>query len=281
MGADVKTTTVAPLCLERATQMDIVEAVNAAYEASHAKERVRAVVLTNPVNPLGTCYSEDVLRRILEFCDARGMHLVSDEAYATSALRRADECSQPFVSVLALKGDDATKGVTGPSRKVHVIWTMSKDFGCSGLRMGCIISQANLALRLGSGLATYWQTSSLASVVATSLLGSVRLPDLMQKNSKRLGTAYRQMADGLANLGIKFIPANYGLFVFAKVGSHCRTEADEDDMIAQLAERGLIVAPGRKFSCGKNEHGWARITFAVPAERIENALDVLGAYLAA
>ncbi|KAI0190609.1 pyridoxal phosphate-dependent transferase [Astrocystis sublimbata] len=279
MGADVKTTFVTPTCLETATQMDIVEALQAAYEASDAKERIKAVALTNPLNPLGQCYSVEILRKILEFCEARGMHLVSDEVYAISSHRpRGDEYSRPFVSVLALEEGDST-AATWPSPKVHVIWSMSKDFGSSGTRMGCIVSQANQALRFGAGLASYWQTSSLTSVVAASLLRSPQLPSLIQKNSERLGAAYRQMTDGLSKLGIKFISADYGLFVFAKIGAHCQSAADEVEMIAQLVERGLIVAPGRKFSCGESEHGWARITFAVSGDKIENALGALGAYL--
>jgi aspartate/methionine/tyrosine aminotransferase len=132
VNADVTPTIVRIPSLERATQIDIVEALEKAYEASEAsesKKRARAVILTNPVNPLGKCYSVHVLRKIRQFCSARGMHLISDEVYAMSKLQKSDDCTvEPFVSALAVNGD-------ADAARVHVIWSMSKDFACSGIRM--------------------------------------------------------------------------------------------------------------------------------------------------
>jgi gliotoxin/aspirochlorine biosynthesis aminotransferase len=120
--------------LERATQIDIVEALEKAYEASESKARARAVILTNPVNPLGKCYSVHVLRKIRQFCSAHGMHLISDEVYAMSQLQKSEDCAvEPFVSALAVKDDD-------DAARVHVIWSMSKDFACSGIRMVSMFS---------------------------------------------------------------------------------------------------------------------------------------------
>lgn len=157
--------------------------------------------------------------------------------------------------------------------------THPQELCLTHMTQGCIISQTNPALRLGSGLASYWQTSSLASVVATSLLNFHQLPGLLHQNSERLGAAYRQLTDGLARLRIRYIPAAYGLFVLAKVGDHCHTKEAETAMARALALKGLIVAPGQKFSCGDKECGWFRITFSTSAENIDRALRTIEAVL--
>ncbi len=61
------------------------------------------------------------LEVIATWCDARDVHLVSDEIYALSVFAGS------HVSLGSL-------GPLGPKR--HVLWGLSKDFGMSGLRFG-------------------------------------------------------------------------------------------------------------------------------------------------
>lgn len=88
---------------------------------------VKALLITNPHNPLGRCYSENNLLSMVEFCGRQGLHLISDEVYALSIFDRDSK----FVSVLSLELDQAKCATS----QIHVLWTMSKDFGCSGVRM--------------------------------------------------------------------------------------------------------------------------------------------------
>ncbi|KAJ5626872.1 1-aminocyclopropane-1-carboxylate synthase 7 [Penicillium herquei] len=192
---------------------------------------------------------------------------------------------QPPAAKTALTGDivDAlqnTLNVASLAPRVHLVWSMSKDFGCSGIRMGCIISQANMALRIGSGLASYWQTSSLANVVARTLLNSPELPGLMDQNAALLRASYLLLADGLSEMDVEYIPVDYGLFLMARVGKYCQDAGDEKDVTRSLAQMGLIVAPGQKFSFGM-EFGWVRITFSQPTEVIKRALAIIGIFMEA
>lgn len=45
---------------------------------------VKAVLLCNPQNPLGRCYSRETILAFARFCEEKNLHLVSDEIYATS-----------------------------------------------------------------------------------------------------------------------------------------------------------------------------------------------------
>ncbi|TGO44081.1 hypothetical protein BCON_0613g00020 [Botryotinia convoluta] len=97
---------------------------------------VKAMVLTNPPSPLGRCYSKQNLIDLMKFCQRHGLHLIADEVFALSE----HECSnlrQPrqFTSALAI--DAGAHGCD--ASKIHVIWSMSKDLGATGVRLFSII----------------------------------------------------------------------------------------------------------------------------------------------
>ena len=93
---------------------------------------VKAFVIANPHNPLGKCYSKSVLGACLRFCQRRDIHFISDEVFALSTFESADQPNAtPFVSALAI--DPSALGCD-PWR-IHIVWSMSKDLGCSGIKI--------------------------------------------------------------------------------------------------------------------------------------------------
>lgn len=96
---------------------------------------IRALLICNPHNPLGRCYSRKTLEALLQFCQKYQIHLISDEVYALSVYGSGDSIG--FVSVLSI--DPVPLGVD--PALVHVLYGMSKDFAAAGLRLGCLISQ--------------------------------------------------------------------------------------------------------------------------------------------
>jgi aspartate/methionine/tyrosine aminotransferase len=135
-----------------------------------------------------------------------------------------------------------------------------------------VISQANKQLLLGLGLAAYWQTSALTSVFATTLLTSTELPGLLKLNSERLTNSYRYLTEAFTRWGTEFIPANAGLFVYAKLVESVTSWEKEAALVKSLEDSGVIVSPGKKFDGPKEARGWVRITFAVPLKVLEEAV---------
>lgn len=106
-----------------------VESVRYYEEALAASNiPIRAILVTNPHNPLGRCYPETAVRALLEFCARRGLHYISDEVFALCAFDQARR-GEHFRSVTTL-----AKAVN-PCAKTHAVYSLSKDFGCSGLRL--------------------------------------------------------------------------------------------------------------------------------------------------
>lgn len=110
------------------------------YEEAFLKARdedgvsVRALLICNPHNPLGRCYSRETLVALLQFCQKYQIHLISDEVYALSVYE--EDSTDGFISVLSI--EPASIGVD--PTLIHVLYGMSKDFAAAGLRLGCLIS---------------------------------------------------------------------------------------------------------------------------------------------
>lgn len=121
----------------------LVPSLQAAYDFSPVKPRIKAVLLTNPSNPLGKCYPRHVLIECLEFCQERGLHLVSDELYALTDLGGLEK-GEEVISVLSMTDPFLPQGAikVDPNR-VHLVWSASKLFGVSGLRVVCLQSKVN------------------------------------------------------------------------------------------------------------------------------------------
>lgn len=116
----------------------LIASLQAVYDFSDQKSRIKAVLLCNPHNPLSRCYSKAALLELMEFCQEHGLHLIVDEVYAQTILNNVPGKAPEFVSALSLTEPLMRTGAVkvDPSR-VHVVWSASKLFGLSGLRVVC------------------------------------------------------------------------------------------------------------------------------------------------
>ncbi|KAH7303239.1 1-aminocyclopropane-1-carboxylate synthase 7 [Stachybotrys elegans] len=230
---------------------------------SEATCPIKGLLFTNPHNPFGQCYSMNLVREAIKFCHVKKIHFISDEIYAMS-LRAG-----PFISALQID----VQGMGCDLSRVHTIWSISKDFGSSGLRMGCCVTQGNQPLVVGLALASNTQMSSLTAIAATALLTSPELPTIMAKNSERLEKAYTKITSMLRGRRIDWMPSN-GPFLFAKLLPDAQDE-DEERLVQACKKAGVSISMGRSYHVLEHEKGWARLNFALPPDRLDEALTRL------
>lgn len=89
---------------------------------------VRAVVLPNPHNPFGRCYSLELIEDCLALCQQHGIHLVFDEVYGLASFSGVDNISDPFTSALSVN----MLAQTWDNSRLHIVWAI-RDFGPSQL----------------------------------------------------------------------------------------------------------------------------------------------------
>lgn len=236
---------------------------------------VRALLFTNPDNPLGRVASRETLLEILRWTEARGIHVVFDEIYALSVFGPT-----PFVSSASLRptlGDSA-----------HIVWAFSKDFGASGLRCGVLVSE-NAAVISAVDQLAYWAACSghtqylLSSFVADTAAVDAYVADMRRD----LAEAHDAVVHALDRAGIPYLPATAGFFVLCDLRAFLdRPTADAERHLWRrlLDEANVNLTPGE--ACRIAEPGFFRLCFAgvepdavlVGIERIGRCLGSAGAF---
>ncbi|KAJ4357162.1 uncharacterized protein N0V89_001737 [Didymosphaeria variabile] len=235
-----------------------------------AKYPIKALMICNPHNPLGLYYPRAVLEGCIQFCKRHGIHFISDEVYALTSFD-APDLAEPreFVSALSLDLDK----LGADKSRVHVIWSTSKDFGQSGFRMGCTVTQFNEEMAVALALAANTQISALSTIFVTNLLTSPKLPSLIALNSQRLSIAYQKLTSFFKENQIPYIPCNAGLYVFAKMATKATSWDEESDVVGLLKGAGVLVSPGKAYHGPEKEKGWMRVGFSVKDTDLEKAIQ--------
>jgi aspartate/methionine/tyrosine aminotransferase len=242
-------------------------------------ERVAGLILANPHNPLGRCYSWAFLTAIMKLCQRHQVNLISDEVYALSTFPNTVDSGveiNPFTSVLSID----TKDLIDPAL-VHVIWGVSKDFGANGLRLGAIISQQNPTLHEALvPVILYSSTSSMADQAVVDMLSDDQWVErYIEENRQSLQQSYEHVTTWARTNGIEYAPGvNAAFFLWVNLGAvykkrhpEAETEKTLDDVIMDALLKGKVfIASGAAF--GSEKPGWFRIVFTQRREYLDEGL---------
>lgn len=243
--------------------MDVLE--EAMNKAQRDGCKIRALIITNPGNPTGKCYTETELEILLRFAAKYSIHVISDEIYALSI----HNPTTPFISLLSWS---KLADIISPSL-VHIVWGFSKDFCMNGLRCGVLVSENSQVLSCMRSLALVTTISNLTDDVLTKFLEDTSFVDwFLSENKKRLKGAYDMVTAFFKKLDIEFVEANGGFFVWLRLlQSHSKTESE---LFELCLDNGIFLTPGFQFHA--KESGWCRIVFSLQNEKaLETALERL------
>ncbi|THV45507.1 hypothetical protein BGAL_0480g00040 [Botrytis galanthina] len=225
---------------------------------------IKALMISNPHNPLGRCYSHEQLEACLIFCQKNNLHLISDEIFGPVSFECPDLPSEEhFVSILSL--DYQALGCD--QSRVHMIWSPSKVFALSGLRL------ANKDLRDGLALAAFSNVSILSSILTKALLCSPNLEEIMNLNSRRHHQSYMVMTSFLKEMGVPYLPCNATPFLMARIAPDASSWEDEAAAVKKLNDIGVWVSAGRGQHMPESAKGWARLTFTLEPVRLKEGLE--------
>jgi len=232
------------------------EALDEAYAKGEEQGHpAKAMIICNPKNPNGTCYSERELKMCVRWCRDHGIHLISDEIYALSTFNAASS-DHPFLSITSVLEEEGMKD------DVHVIYGLSKDFAISGFRVGGVythnmqIIQAFGSIGIFGGLSSFLQYH-LAQVLEDEDFVTMYL----ETCTRDVRASYKQFTGGLDRMGLPYTNAYTGLFVwtdFRQLG--ITTFEDEKKLFLRLSnECKIICVPGKE--CGYHVPGFFRFVY--------------------
>jgi 1-aminocyclopropane-1-carboxylate synthase len=184
---------------------DLDNAYNNAISKGHPP---KAIIITNPNNPLGKIYTKNELLIFINYCNMKSIHLIVDEIYALSVFDNDvnnDDKFQSVTTILENKLND----------NVHVIWGLSKDFGVSGLRAGFLYTQNKLLLASLSNFNMAFEVSNIVQEIYEDILSDhTFIKDYLALNSKLIQESFVLLTTGLNKLKIPYFHCHAGIFLF-------------------------------------------------------------------
>ncbi|XP_047164467.1 1-aminocyclopropane-1-carboxylate synthase-like [Vigna umbellata] len=250
------------------------EALEEAYgRAKDGNINVKGLIITNPSNPLGTTMDKETLKSIVGFINEKNIHLVCDEIYSATVFR-----APCFVSVAEViqELEHCNKDL------IHIVYSLSKDLGIPGLRVGIVYSYNDEVVNKGRKMSSFGLVSTQTQFLLAAMLSDNEFVErFLAESARRLGARHNQFIKGLEKVNITCLPSNAGLFFWMNLRSLLKEKTFEGEMMLWrviVNEVKLNVSPGSAFNCP--EPGWYRVCFAnMDDETVEVALKRIRAFV--
>ncbi|KAK9231390.1 hypothetical protein WN943_021624 [Citrus x changshan-huyou] len=238
-------------------------ALEEAYQLAQKRHlKVKGVLVTNPSNPLGTTMSRNELNLLVNFITEKNIHLISDEIYSGTVFS-----SPGFVSIMEILKDRNCEN-TEVWNRVHIVYSLSKDLGLPGFRVGAIYSNDDMVVAAATKMSSFGLVSSQTQYLLSALLSDKKFAqNYISENKKRLKQRHRKLVSGLEKAGISCLKSNAGLFCWVDMRHLLSSNTFEAEMELWkkiVYDVKLNISPGS--SCHCTEPGWFRVCFANMSE---------------
>lgn len=226
--------------------------------------RTRALILNDPLNPIGTVAGEAELTMLAELCTAHDLVAICDEVWEEV---RFD--GRPQRSLLA------QPGMAGRAVKIG---SAGKLFGLTGWKIGWICAAPELAGLIGRAhqFLTFTSPPALQWAVAEGL----GLPDAWFAARDGAWQASRErLRRGLADSGYVVLPNSATWFLCADLAASGVALPDREFAERAVREAGVAVIPVSALfeSEGAPRH-LVRLCFTKPDAALNEAAERLGAF---
>ncbi|XP_030538975.2 1-aminocyclopropane-1-carboxylate synthase 3 [Rhodamnia argentea] len=250
-------------------------ALQQAYQEALSRNlKVKGVLVTNPSNPLGTTMTRAELDLLMDFIVEKQIHLVSDEIYSGTVFS-----SPNYTSIMEVLAKYKKAEVWD---RVHVVYSLSKDLGVPGFRVGAIYSNNDSIVAAATKMSSFGLVSSQTQYFLSALLSDKKFTrNYISENKKRLKKRHASLVSGLQKAGISCLKSNAGLFSWVDMRHLLSSNTFEAEMELWkkiVHDVKLNISPGS--SCHCSEPGWFRVCFAnMTEETLEIAIRRIKAFV--
>ena len=246
----------------------VKELEHAALMAEREGLSVRALLLTNPNDPLGVVYRPITMINSVEWARGRGMHTIVDEIYALSVHRPKES---EFESIIRLLNNEMHDDV-------HLLYGLSKDFGASGFRVGFLYTQNTFLLAALSNLNIFSGVSHPVQLILAEILTDDDFLDgFLDDCRATLLWSHAICVQKLEEMVVPYAAAEAGLFVYIDLSALLPEQSWEGERrLARLIEQAarVVLAPGEHMY--EKRPGHFRICYSwVTPEVLEIAMERL------
>jgi aspartate/methionine/tyrosine aminotransferase len=220
--------------------------------------KTRAVIFSNPNNPLGILWPRRVLGQIAEFAQRFDLFVLVDEVYH-------DYFDDPF----------SIGSLPGMAERTFTFNGFSKSHMLMGLRIGYVAGPAELM--------QYVQRFHHSIAISTSSLGQAAALAALECPPDQVNGMYEEIQDliGLLHQGVNSLPGvscvrpESGFYLFPNFAGLGMSSLDLS--LRLIEEAGVITLPGTEF--GPLGEGFLRLSVAAGRNDVETGLERLGDFV--
>ncbi|KAK9901665.1 hypothetical protein WJX75_007319 [Coccomyxa subellipsoidea] len=246
-------------------------------DAMWEEQNFKVLIITNPNNPTGEVITKATLLEYLKWCCKKGVHLVSDEIYANSVFKSAEE----FVSMASIL-EECEPELEATARALsHVVFGLSKDWGISGMRVGCLYTHNSAIIGALDNLGYFAMPSTLIQEAAHQMLQDQEfVTHYIAENLRRLDASYDALTAALEKADIPYTPATGAIFLWVDLRKYISepTWQAERKLWQEVVDLGVLLTPGK--DCHAQEPGFFRICYAAtPTEGLLEGIRRIVAHI--
>jgi len=217
--------------------------------------RTRAIYLNTPSNPTGILLDRKCLEQIAQFAKRHDLWVFADEAYEDFIWSGEEHCS------IASLPDMFERTIS--------VYTFSKCFGASGLRVGYAVGAAPVMAELNRGVVGgYYEVGRYDQRMAWRGMQRFRVAIGSLRPKYAATWAWMQ-----SNLQMESLPSMGGFYFFVRLGSGWKG-LSSSEKVNRMLDVGVVMSPGEAFGDVYDE--WARLCFTVvPPDTMKEVVEKL------
>ena len=197
-------------------------------------DKIKAVIINYPNNPLGCSCTLEYMQHCVDFCNEKGIVLISDNAYCDMYY---DESYKPH-SALECKG--------GMDCCVE-FYSLSKSYAMTGWRVGYAVGN-EIGITMLSRMKSTVDTGifKVLQYASADLLESKEGEEYIEKQNVMFKNKIQKFVNGLNELGYKVEMPKTTFYLWVEIPKRYENaKAFADDL---LETSGIVVVPGNAFA---------------------------------
>ena len=221
--------------------------------------KTRMILLIDPLNPLGSGYPREEVRALAELARDRGVYLLNDVTYRDFA-------------------DRPTLAAEFAPEQTLTVWSVSKNCGLAGLRLGGVFARPELARRVARYNPNDLGVNILAQRAALALLTTKAewfpaVKAQTRANQERI----RSVVGAIDGLALPVFPSQANMFAIDLSASGVSPVALQERL---LREHDVFLRAGNYLSPTYGER-FIRASFSNPPEELDRFAAAFPAAVAA
>jgi aspartate/methionine/tyrosine aminotransferase len=212
----------------------------------HMNENTKLVILIDPLNPLGTAYTEEEIKEFAEIAIENDIYFLHDVTYKDFA--------RNHFSIAKYAPDHSI-----------TIFSFSKIFGMAGLRIGAIISRLDIIDSVRTILINDLGTNLIAQAAAIAALKSKSMwIDKIVNTTRNNQKLIKKMVDEIDDIFIPAYPSDGNMLAI----DINKTGIDPVHLAEYLLDCNIFVRQG-SYTSSRFGNNYIRVSFSIPKEQVK------------